>query len=61
MHLTNLNINRKYLFEIFTLEIERDLLGLNNIDNNEKNKNEFLTEEIPQIKNVSSKFCFISL
>jgi len=45
---------RKYLFEIFTLENERDLLGLKDIDGNEENKKEFLTEEIPQIKNVST-------
>ena len=61
MLLSNLNINRKYLFEIFTLEIERELLGLKDIDNNEKNENEILTEEIPQIKDVSSKLCFISI
>ena len=61
MWLSNLNINRKYLFEIFTLEIERELLGLKDIDNNEKNENEILTEEIPQIKDVSSKLCFISI
>ena len=49
------------MFEIFTLEIERELLGLKDIDNNEKNENEILTEEIPQIKDVSSKLCFISI
>ena len=55
------NIHRKYLFEIFTLENERDLLGLKDIDGNEENKAELLTEEIPQIKNVTSQFTFISL
>ena len=49
------------MFEIFTLEIERELLGLKDIDNNEKNENEILTEEIPHIKDVSSKLCFISI